>query len=471
VTSDHTRQAGVAAAALLLLLAAPARPQGPATRESLDFGQRKAQAHMQELEDRMFQLAGLIREAQPDHAARLVLGLRRSRGDLIVADMADIRALITAGKIEEAVERQRIVVSKLEELRRLLLSADLDLVLKLERLRHLNRVGKALAEAKGEQDRQADALDKLAKEDAASEEAKRKLAAAAEAAGEMTRKLDDLAAEAKEAQGAESEVAKDLDAARREMAKAGQDLDAAKPDSASGKCRASCGKVGAASDKVGKAREQLLEELQDPIRAAVIDSLGQMVQLQEKVSAAIADPAKELTRPQLDGLRDLERGVIDLARNTRDLVEETEFSVALPAGLRFGESLAVPSAAAFAAGKVDPEVRRKGGRLLGDLKEMLRILVEESAGAKEAGRPSAGGCKGCADRNKLVSELSVVRMLEAGILVDTRAAEGRRGAAAEGAAREITNATRSLVEWQDQARDLSEKLKGRSCSRCLHEQE
>ena len=94
-----------------------------------------------------------------------------------------IRALVAAGKLEEAVERQRVVIVKLEELRRLLLSSDLDLILKLERLRQLTRVRKSLDELEKEEKRQAEALDKMG-DDATDEKDQMKLDAMREAADE-----------------------------------------------------------------------------------------------------------------------------------------------------------------------------------------------------------------------------------------------------------------------------------------------
>ena len=93
-----------------LAIAGGARCQDPTTRESLEFSQRKVRANMQELEERMFRLSTLLRDAQPESAARLVLGLKRSREELIVADMDEARAFIAAGKLEEAAERQRVII-------------------------------------------------------------------------------------------------------------------------------------------------------------------------------------------------------------------------------------------------------------------------------------------------------------------------------------------------------------------------
>src|SRR4051794_35926091 len=56
------------------LLPAQEKPKEVSPQETIQFEQDKAQAHMRELEQRMFRLAELIRDAQPEDAARLKLG-------------------------------------------------------------------------------------------------------------------------------------------------------------------------------------------------------------------------------------------------------------------------------------------------------------------------------------------------------------------------------------------------------------
>jgi hypothetical protein len=159
--------------------------------------------------------------------------------------------------------------------------------------------------------------------------------------------------------------------------------------------------------------------------------------------------------------------VIDLARSTRDLVEETEFSVALPSSLRLAESYAAASAATLAASRIDAETRRVGGRLLDDLKALLKIMTDEAAGAQRAGRPAAGGCKGCADRNKLISELSMIRLLESALREDTKAVDAARQQEAAAVAVELQKAVRTLADWQTKTGKVTDALKKRSCSKCL----
>ena len=72
-----------------------ARSDRPVTaEEKIKFEQDKAHAHMRELEGRMFRVAELLRPTQPDDSARLLMGVTRSREQLIVEEMREASELI-----------------------------------------------------------------------------------------------------------------------------------------------------------------------------------------------------------------------------------------------------------------------------------------------------------------------------------------------------------------------------------------
>ena len=117
-------------------------------KEQIKFEQDKAQAHMKELEERMFELAQLIRESQPDDSARLIMGVQKAREHLIAEQMGEAAALLTDLKLDRASDEQKQVIEKLEELKRLLLSADISLEVKLAQLRKLREARLSLAKLK-----------------------------------------------------------------------------------------------------------------------------------------------------------------------------------------------------------------------------------------------------------------------------------------------------------------------------------
>src|SRR5580704_10299438 len=115
-----------------------ARSDRPVTpEEKIKFEQDKAHAHMRELEGRMFRVAELLRQTQPDDSARLLMGVARSREQLIVEEMREAAELIGTLDLNKATNEEKELIAKLEELKRLLLTNDLDLELKLEQLRKI----------------------------------------------------------------------------------------------------------------------------------------------------------------------------------------------------------------------------------------------------------------------------------------------------------------------------------------------
>ena len=127
-----------------------ARSDRPVTaEEKIKFEQDKAHAHMRELEGRMFRVAELLRPTQPDDSARLLMGVAKSREQLIVEEMREASELIATLDLNKATAEEKEVIAKLEELKRLLLTNDLDLELKLEQLRKLREAQNALRQADG----------------------------------------------------------------------------------------------------------------------------------------------------------------------------------------------------------------------------------------------------------------------------------------------------------------------------------
>src|ERR1700722_19516212 len=123
-----------------------ARSDRPVTaEEKIKFEQDKAHAHMRELEGRMFRVAELLRQTQPDDSARLLMGVARSREQLIVEEMREAAELIGSLDLNKATAEEKELIAKLEELKRLLLTNDLDLELKLEQLRKIREAQDALA--------------------------------------------------------------------------------------------------------------------------------------------------------------------------------------------------------------------------------------------------------------------------------------------------------------------------------------
>ncbi len=106
-------------------------------RDTIRFGQEKAAAQMDELEDRMFRLSEALRGLEPENASRLRLALKFSREEQILEEMRETHKLLKDAQLSKAETETKELIAKLEHLRDLLLAEDLDFQLKLARLRQM----------------------------------------------------------------------------------------------------------------------------------------------------------------------------------------------------------------------------------------------------------------------------------------------------------------------------------------------
>ena len=122
--------------------------------EVLGFRQAEVASQMGELEERMFRLAEAIRQLEPENSSRLMLGLKFAREELILHQMKDTQALLGKLSLGEAAAEQKHLLSKLQRLHDMLLSADLDLQMRLVRLRELRQILRRLDKAIKEEQRE-----------------------------------------------------------------------------------------------------------------------------------------------------------------------------------------------------------------------------------------------------------------------------------------------------------------------------
>jgi len=209
----------------------------------LGFRQSEVAAQMTELEERMFRLSEAIKQLEPENASRLMLGLKFAREELILHQMRETQQLLDKLSLGEAMAEQKHLLSKLQRLHDMLLSADLDLQMRLERLRQvreiLRRLEKAIAEEEREQrqshltaglEKQIEhlrqtrlSLDELIKRQKAHVAQGKELAAAETPDDEQTTSIGELA----EAQGATRGDAQKLSAAEAQGGTKLEELDKA----------------------------------------------------------------------------------------------------------------------------------------------------------------------------------------------------------------------------------------------------
>jgi hypothetical protein len=362
-----------------------------------------------------------LRGAQPDDAARLVLGLRKAREELILEDMQEIEAHLVAGRYEQAAEGQRAVIRRLAELRDLLLSTDLDLLLKLERLRKLNASLSDLEALQAEQAALQERTEALKQQPADGEARAQATKGAEMAQAEAGEQAKDIEADLRENSGEKSEAAEAMGEASEAMQKAEQELGENKPAKAGGSQSKAQEQMQRAKEKLRKEREDLLWELQPHIRRQVIDSLTRIRDQLEKVNGDLSAVLGQSEVPvELDPGRagnwlDRIRAVGDIALDTQDLVRETEYSVYLDDLLDWSELRMRPMARGLATKEIGPVELSGGTRIQALVDEMLEALLEEDRRQR-----SARGDLRTQRIVKLVAELKGVRALQRVLREDTK---------------------------------------------------
>lgn len=120
----------------------------------LSFRQEKIAGEMTELEQRMFRLSEALKALEPENSSRLLLGLKFAREELILHQMKETQQMLGKFDLDEASAEEKQLLSKLQRLHDLLLSADLDFQMQLEKLRQIREILRRLDKAIAEEDRE-----------------------------------------------------------------------------------------------------------------------------------------------------------------------------------------------------------------------------------------------------------------------------------------------------------------------------
>jgi hypothetical protein len=158
----------------------PEKKKDVTPAEQLEFLQAKVAAEMTELEERMFRLAETLKKLEPENSSRLMLGLKFAREELILHQMQEIQAQLHKLSLAESVIDQKELLTKLGRLEELLLSADLDFQMRLERLRQIREILRKLDTAIREEDREQKLSVEIARQEQRLAELEKRAAALAE---------------------------------------------------------------------------------------------------------------------------------------------------------------------------------------------------------------------------------------------------------------------------------------------------
>lgn len=468
-----------AVAALLAgaLAAAPAdKPKpGVTPAEQAQFQQKNAEAQMQELQGRMYRLAEMVKEAEPGDASRLLLAVRKAREELIIEQMKEVLELIDKRDLPKATEDQKQIIAKLEELKKLLLAADNDLVLQLERLRKIESALQKLDAAIKEQKRQEGQTAEMAKQqgqnkppepakfDGAKQE-QQKNRQATEAVTQLTKLLG--------AAGAKAGAC--LGGAGQSMSGAEGSLSNQKAPDANQQQAEAVKKLQQAKDELEREKKKLLAEIEKQVRGQVLENLQQMLDRQKLVRESTMKLGERLMSAdrqavvQAKRLATAEQHIVNIADQTVSLIEQTQFSVALPPAIRSVQRRCVYVAADLTAGHGEARVIAAQVQIEKDIQDLIDTLKQ----TPPTGSPGQSNCKGCGgNKNKLLAELKVLRLLQLRVNEETRDVDGTRAAALASTdlPAELKEKITSVKDNQVQVHDATDKLHKSVCPDCLKE--
>jgi hypothetical protein len=437
----------------------------------LEYAQQRARELMGELEDRMFQLSESIRSHEPDDAARLVLGLRKSREELIIDEMEQIAELIKAGDFDAAEERQRQVVFRLGELRELLLSMELDLLLKLERLRKINAALGQLGLVREEHGRQGELLAKIAAGEVEAEKLEGRLRGAALVERENQQLVEVLASAVGEVATGGMQAVPLLEEALEHMGTAARAYDQRDADAARAAQEATAGKLEGARADLAAARDELLWELQPYIRRAAIDAVARIRDVQDEINVEVeaglaragADGRAQLEAKVAKRLADLQQNAEDTARNMRQLSLETDFSETVPQVLFYVQFWNKGPLQGFREAGLDKWHLEAGQRTKAMMDATLKILLEEEQRWRKNRRRETR------KMIKLISELKGARAYQGFLRQDTTRLEGRRGV--DDAPADLEEQILAVSEMESGVTDMLEVLDERYWAELLDQEQ
>ena len=439
--------------------------------ERIQFLQKNAAAQLQELQERMYRLAEMTRDAEPDDAAKLLMAVRKAREQLIIEQMKEVLDLLGKTDLGKAVTEQKQVLLKLEELKKLLLSTNLDLQMQLERLKKMQE---ALAKLEGvlkEEQRQHGESGKLAQQEKAGTPVDAKPLEGLKKDQEANRGSTDKVQQiTKELGQSGAKASESLGSASKSMSNAEGSLGGKKPGDAEQKQGQAVDALKKAKQQLEEEKQKLLDEIAKQVRGQVIENLKHMLERQQEIRKATEVLGPKMQTAQRESalrakdLAKAEEHIVTVADQTVQLIEETQFSIALPPAIRAIQSECVYVMADLNSAKADATVVGAEKQIEKDITDLLDTLKQSSSMAQ--GNSQCKGCKG--NKNKLLAELKIMRLMQTRVNFDTRDADKSRAAVAE-----LTPSLQGKIlatrDSQKQVAEAMDKLHHSICPQCLED--
>ncbi|QDT26686.1 hypothetical protein [Gimesia panareensis] len=382
-------------------------------QKRIQFEQDKARAHMQELEERMFRLSKLIQESQPEDAARLLLGLRKAREQLILDRMGEASKMLDDLKLNQANKEQKEILILLEELKKLLLTADLGLELKLEQLRKLIDSRETLNKLIKKEELQ---LSNTLEQQKNKQTDRKKFQALETSERRNQKSAETLQQQLREYGAASKGICNSLSGAGKCMGGACKKLGESKPKPASQEQKKAIEQLSQAQLETKKLEEQLRKEVESLVRQHVMDQLKDMIVQQKQVrevTTKLQDRVAQKQKQALAAVRRLsqsEEKIITVCSESIELCELTQFSLVLPVALGAVREQMEFVNEGLLQGQADQEIIDDQRQIEKDLQALLDAMQEASRPVSKNGGGQCKGCKG--NRNKLLAEVKMLRWMQ-----------------------------------------------------------
>ena len=436
---------------------------GVTPEQEIKFQQDRAEGHMRELEQRMFKLARMIREAEPDDSARLLMGLQKAREELIADRMREAGDRLLDLKLEAASSDAGAIVESLEELRRMMLSADIDLEIKLEQLKKLREARRKLAKLID-----AETEQKAATERRESEAGEKKSDDLAKQERRNERLNEDILAAAKKLGRPCEGACESLASAGGKMSAAAKKLDLIKLPPAKIKQGEAVDELTKADLKLAEAEAKMKADLEKFVLKRVLETLDEMIARQEAVREAtqrLQDRAASGDQRALAAVRGLEEGeaeLIAMAETCLELGELVDLSMVLPLAMESIMDQIDVVCDQLAEGRADEAVVAGEAQIEEDLK-MVYDALRKSARTQK-GQSQCKNCGNC--RNKLLAEFKMLRFLQISLQKQTARADADLASRNAGDA-ERSKRARPLGDRQRDIQRTTLRLHDANCQECL----
>jgi len=204
----------------------------------------------------------------------------------------------------------------------------------------------------------------------------------------------------------------------------------------------------------------------------VLENLQQMLDRQKLIRESTQRLGERLASAdreagvQAKRLATAEQHVINIADQTVTLIEQTQFSVALPPAIRSVQRRCVYVMSDLSAGRGDARVVDAQKQIEADLQALIDTMKEFAP----RGTPGQSNCKGCGgSKNKLLAELRVLRLLQTRVNEETRDADGRRAAALASAdlPADVKEKVGTVRDNQEQVHAATDRIHKSVCPECL----